>query len=68
MVPDRVVFTKSKDGTYRIEVTCDYPNKTTVMDNCKCEVKWRDPDMGIPEEVLFLTDSCSYSEYYITKK
>ncbi len=68
MAPDKVIFTKNKDGTYRIEVTCNYPNKTTVMDNCKCEVKWKDSDIGIPEEVSFLSDLCSYSEYYKTTK
>lgn len=64
MNPDKVVFTKNKDGTYRVEVTCKYPDRTTVFENHKCGINWKDPGFGIPENITLLSDMASGAIYY----
>lgn len=64
MNPDKVVFTKSKDGTYCIQTTHIHSNRTTVMENYRCDVKWKDSVLGIPESVTFLSNMASGAIYY----
>lgn len=64
MNPDKVIFTKNKNGAYCIEVTCNYPDRTTVFESHKCDIKWKDPCCGIPESIEFLSDMESGAIYY----
>lgn len=64
MNPDKVVFTKNKDGTYCVEVTCNYPDRTTVFEGHRCDIKWKDPCCGIPESIEFLSNMASGAIYY----
>lgn len=68
MNPDKVVFTKKKDGTYYIETTHDYPDRTSVDSYEYCEVIWKDPERGVPESVSILSDWGTSSMYYKTKE
>lgn len=67
MSPDKVVFTKSKDGTYCIEVTCKYQDRTTIFENYKCDIKWKDPCCVVPESIKFLSNMASGAIYYKEK-